>query len=152
MRGVDRGDQMVALYGSGRKSVKAWKRIFFYLLECSMLNCYIIEGHFNERHHLKGRRKRDMKEFKTELAEQLISGFCARGKKVQDDHPELRLNPALGHLPVFDEEKRSRNCVLCSSKRLPRSQTSIRCSVCKVHLCICGKRNCFYEYHTTKEI
>ena len=143
---------MVALYGSGRKIVEAWKRIFFYLLECSILNSYIIEGNFNERHQLKGRRKRDIKEFKSELAGQLISEFCARGKKVQVDYPEWRLNSALGHLAVIDEEKKSRNCVLCSSKRLPRSKTSIRCSVCKVHLCICGEWNCFYEYHTTKEI
>ena len=103
MRGVDRGDQLVALYSSGRKSRKAWKRIFYYLLECSILNAYVLESFSDPRHKELGRKKRDMKEFKTELATKLIDGFCARGKRVDPVRPELRLSKA--SMVFVQEEK-----------------------------------------------
>ena len=33
---------MISLYNCGRRSKKWWKRLFFHLLECSMLNAYIL--------------------------------------------------------------------------------------------------------------
>ena len=68
MCGVDRGDQLVMLYNAGRKSIKAWKRIMYYLFECCMLNAFVIDGHFDERHKAMGWSKRDYKYFRFELA------------------------------------------------------------------------------------
>lgn len=43
MRGVDRGDQMVALYRNFPHGKKAWRRILYYLIEVCVLNSYVIE-------------------------------------------------------------------------------------------------------------
>ena len=45
MRGVDRGDQMICLYNLGRRSKKWWKRLFSYIIECSILNAYVLQSH-----------------------------------------------------------------------------------------------------------
>ena len=64
---VDRGDQRVALYNAGRRGVKAWRRIFYYLIECCVLNACVIEGYNDLRHRLCGRKKRDHHPFKVAL-------------------------------------------------------------------------------------
>ena len=58
MRGVDRGDQLVGFYNVGRRSRKWWKRCFSYLLECSLLNAYVLHGlAYPHLHQAKGRKK-----------------------------------------------------------------------------------------------
>ena len=49
MRGVDRGDQLIGGYDVGRHSKKWWKRVFAHILECCMLNAYILEKHAKPR-------------------------------------------------------------------------------------------------------
>ena len=151
MRGVDKGDQLVALYSAGRKSSKAWRRIFFYLLECCILNSYILEGHFNARHKDKGRKKRDMKEYKVELATQLIARFTSRKqpgrKRVYD---EVRLTTSLNHIAVHTAGKgRCKRCLAKGrrQKKEIRHETRIKCIACDVYLCCNHARNCFREYH-----
>ena len=69
MRGVDRSDQ---LYNVGRRSKKRWKRVF-HILECAVLNAYVLDSHIHPLEHaLRGRKKRG------QLAEELIGGFCSR--------------------------------------------------------------------------
>ena len=50
MRGIDRGDQLVALFNAGRRSRKWWKKVFYYILEVAILDAYILEGHSDPRH------------------------------------------------------------------------------------------------------
>ena len=42
MRGVDRGDQRIGYYNLGRRSKKWWKRVFAYVIECSILNAFVL--------------------------------------------------------------------------------------------------------------
>ena len=42
MRGVDRDDQLIGYYNAGRRSKKWWKWVFFHILECSILNGYVL--------------------------------------------------------------------------------------------------------------
>jgi len=44
MRGVDRGDQLIGYYNIGRRSVKWLKQCFAHLVECTLLNAYILHG------------------------------------------------------------------------------------------------------------
>ena len=157
MRGVDRGDQMTALYNVGRKSKKSSRRIAFYLLEAALLNAYIIEGRIGDtRHTEKGRSKRDYREFRLELGVALIGNFSSqkrRGRKRQ--RPDIRLDISLPHLHV---SARSRlQCVRGSekAKRLKkkiRHEPFTRCTTCDVHVCVAPDRNCFQEYHTLKKL
>lgn len=61
--------------------------------------------------------------------------------------PELsiRFDLTLGHLPKIDKSTRVRcKYEMCGQK------SSISCTECNVHLCICTKseRNCFTDFHT----
>ena len=155
MRGVDRGDQLITQYNAGRRSKKWWRRVFFYLVEVAILNSYILEGHFDQRHGQVGRRKRDLLAFRVELAEGLIGTF--RGKKRAGQYRgvsnEVRLKPELHHLP--EHSPVSRDCVVCCKKgevrRMHRVEyrhrTHIVCSTCKVYLCVSKDRECFKKYH-----
>ncbi len=61
MRGVNRGDQLENYYNVGRKSRKWWRRIFFYCIEVSILNCFCMEKMLKPNEHLqRGRKKRNM--------------------------------------------------------------------------------------------
>ena len=78
MRGVDRGDQMIGLYNLGR-SRKWWKLLFSHIIECSILNTYVIESDAKPVDHARrGRSKRDYLKFRIELATELIGTFCSR--------------------------------------------------------------------------
>ena len=47
----------------------------------------------------------------------------------------------LKHLPVFEGRGR---CKRQGCKGI----SSLRCSVCKMHLCLTKSRNCFFEFHS----
>ena len=152
MRGVDRGDQLIALYGVGRKSRKPWKRIFYYLLECAILNAYIIESFSDPNHETSGRGKRDLKDFETELASMLIDGFVGRGRRLDLDASHLMQKSTLPHFPVPSPDGKSRRCKVCAIKG-GRSESIVFCDVCKVHLCTAtAQRKCFYLFYTVEDL
>lgn len=159
MRGVDRGDQLLSYYNIGRRSKKWWKRVFFYILECSILNSFVLDGHVRPVDHACcGRAKRDSLQFRFELANLLIGNFTSRkrpGRRLSSEHAALeRLNWTLGHWPVH--ENRKSDCVVCAGfrnrKKLPRAgnrhESRIKCSHCNVYLCVGPERDCFRKYHT----
>jgi len=76
IRGVDRGDQLIGCYNMGRRS-KKWQ-VFSYLIECSLLNAYILEKYANPHLHAesnKGCSKQDFLSFRIDVAHQLIGHF-----------------------------------------------------------------------------
>lgn len=159
MRGVDRGDQLIGLYNVGRRSKKWWKRLFSHIIECAILNAYILDSYAHPvQHALRGRSKRDFLKFRIELATQLIGNFRSRkraGRRTSDESANLeRLNLSLGHFPVQAEKKLE--CIVCRTQRqkqkLSRSElrheSIIKCSHCNVHLCVHKDRPCFTKYHT----
>ena len=155
MRGVDRADQLQVYYNIGRRSTKWWKRVFFYIVECAILNSYILDRHIHSAEHArKGRRKRDVLQFRLELAQELIGGFSSRKNPGQPRSMEQEhLKTSLGHWPIHVENKL--DCVVCAAiikkKQLSRSgnqhESRIQCSYCKVHLCVAPGRDCFRKYH-----
>ena len=154
MRGVDRGNQLIGFYNIGRRSKKWWKRIFAYILECSLLNAYSPEKHAEPLEHALRGHKKDFLRFPIDVAEKLIHvGGRKRAGRRRSSETE-RLKVELGHWPIQVSDKRE--CVACNIKRakqkLSRSQlrheTRIKCSYCDIHLCIDKERNCFQKYHT----
>jgi len=155
MRGVDRGDQLVGFYNVGRRSRKWWKRCFSYLLECSLLNAYVLHSlAYPDLHQARGRQKFDFLKFRLEVANQLIHSFSSRQRAHNQISNDDRLKIHLGHWPTLVEGKRV--CIVCrdTAKRLNlpsnegRHQTRNKCSHCNVYLCITKERNCFTKYHT----
>ena len=160
MWGVDRGDQLIGCYNIGR-SKKWWKKVFSYIIECSLLNAYILARYAQPTLHdppLRGRKKRDFINFCLDVAEQLIGSFHFRQRSGQppraESAPPMRLNKNRPHYPI--QETKKLECVVCSAKHvkqhLSRSEmqyeSRIQCSYCNVHLCISKDRECFSKYHT----
>ena len=142
---------MIALYNCGRRSKKWWKRMFFHLLECSVLNAYILHQH----HGLH--RKLDRLEFRKELVSQLISNFSSRKRPSSTHRSDAEcLQPELKHLPIHMNEMK--DCVCCTvtgmkkgKKRADyRHRCAYKCSHCGVHLCISKDLNCFFKYHSSE--
>ena len=159
MRGVDRGDQLVTYYNLSRRSKKWWKQCFSHLVECSLLNSYVLDGlAFPQRHSQKGANERDFLSFRLDVATGLIGSFHSMkrpGRPRSGEYSDVaRMDLQLGHWPVGT--KRKAECVVCCKKRtklhLPRSEcrheSRVICSHCDVHLCIDEQRKCFMKYHT----
>ena len=162
MRGVDRGDQMIGCYNIGRRSKKWWKRVFSHLIECALLNAFILERYANpDLYDGSSRMRRDFLSFRMEVAHQLIGNFHFRQRAGRpptgEQTPLARLNGQLNHWPI--QETRKRECVVCSAKRTKhhlsrsemRHESRFKCSHCDVHLCISSDRDCFKCYHTKVE-
>ena len=67
----------------------------------AILNSYILESNFDQRHQFIGRRKHDLFAFRMELVEGLIGGFrgkkCAGQPRLVSDN--IKLKPEHHHLP-----------------------------------------------------
>ena len=73
MGGVDLNSQLRSYYPSGRSGKKWWRFIFWYTLDVSICNTFIIEGLSS---HAPSARSRTHLQFRLELAKQLIGRFC----------------------------------------------------------------------------
>ena len=72
MQGADRGDQLVGYYNIRRRSKKCWKKVFSYVIECALLNAYLLEKDLEPEVHdpsVRERRKRDLIDFHLDVAE-----------------------------------------------------------------------------------
>ena len=81
----------------------------FYLVECSVLNSYVLDGVVKpEEHARKGRGKRDLLQFRLELAHQLVGGFTSHqcmGRPRIANNNLRRLTNTHTHWPVFVNKK-----------------------------------------------
>ena len=83
MGGMDLNDQYRSYYPSGRSGKKWWHFIFWFLVDVSVCNAFIMEG--ISPHLPSSRSRRPHLQFKLELAKQLIGDYSGRkryaGKK-----------------------------------------------------------------------
>ena len=116
-----------------------------------MLNSFIVEGEFDERHRGTGRRRHYLA-FRKDLAQSLIDGFSSRKEVPARNLQVDRLNAFLVHLPQFVPE--NKECVLCTRRgRWGRQHHShVQCTSCERHLCVACDRNCFKEFHATRDL
>lgn len=86
-----------------------------------MLNAFVLGGFVKPVEHRQvGHSKRDILDFKMELAHQLINGFSSRqrpGRPRSDAHQQLnRLQPSHKHWP--EHVKKKLDCVVCAGRAL----------------------------------
>lgn len=143
MGGVDKFDQLRECYAIGRRSVKWWHRIFYYLIDLAIVNSYsmwkIKSDTPSKCHQL---------DFRINLARQLIAGFSSRKSRArptnfrkQNVPDSVRMTNVGVHMP--EKHPNSRRCKLCAAKKVQK-RTLFICSCCKVPLCI---DKCFAQYH-----
>ena len=81
MLGVDRSDQMKSYYPVGRSSLKWYRYIFWYLVELSICNAFVLQKELVDNPKLK------FLDFRKELARQLIAGYASRDQLCKRPSP-----------------------------------------------------------------
>ena len=149
MGGVDRGDQLRGYYRCRIKSRKFYKYIFYFLLDVAITNAFILI-----KHHTPNGSKVSIKNFRVNLATQLIGEYCSRRRRGRTSSSAIRPLP-LRHFPVkVDDEchpgkRRRGNCSHCRKTRKVRTNTSWFCRECSEWLCHSGDSDdCFLQWHT----
>ena len=151
MGGVDLADQFRKYYSVGRSSRKWYKYLFWFSIDVSICNAFILQNHFLTG---AGRAKLKQVDFRTRLAKQLIGGFSSsvsaaqslKRKKIQT----LSLGEENAGKHFIDKIKgRKRQCVRCKRVGIKTPsgrpvETSTECVQCGVALC---KVNCFAIFH-----
>ncbi len=151
MLGVDKTDQLASYYNFLHKSVKWWRKVFFWCVEVTVINSYIIH---KEQAQRRGERvkthlayRRHLIEF---LSEPVRCNVVPRPRRLgrrSGQHLE-RLQP----VPHFlQKDDLRRDCTVCSSRvrGATRHLTMYTCSTCTNHPYLCPSP-CFKTYHTKK--
>ena len=135
---------MVLYYGFAHRSKKWWKRVFFHMLDLSVVNAYILyraNDKNNKMHQL---------EFHQAVARSLLEGFTRKQGHHTPRTPELPLRltetrPFLEPIPGGTRP----DCRVCSNRQVgEHHQTGYRCKGCKTPLC---PYPCMERYHTLKD-
>jgi hypothetical protein len=150
MNGCDRADQMVNYYGHyHRKTMKWWKRLFYWLLEIAQFNAYVIfkltktpgnkYGFLSYKHALVTQILE-----KVSTLDEVATVPRSVGRPTSNPVERLQSTPRVRHL--IDYHKDDRNCVVCSTPT-NRKRTHFICTGCsdKPHL---HPKECFCKYHT----
>ena len=74
MGGVDLADQLRKYYSVGRSSRKWYRYLFWFCIDVSICNAYILCNHFRVG---QGRARISQVKFRTELAKELVGGFSS---------------------------------------------------------------------------
>ena len=146
MMGVDRMDQMMAYYSFQRKSIKWWRKVFFWLLEVVVNNAHVLY-----KTHTSSTRKLTLKEFRRELAVQLCHGVVREDSATYQRHDQSVERLRGRHFP--DKARKRRDCRVCSKRGSAgeRKLVNTFCNTCtdKPALCV---GECFRLYHTRANI
>lgn len=141
-----------------RKSRKWWKKLFFYLVNLTLVNSFVLYKKF-----AIADKKKDHYGFRNALVCALLeeAGDVAcrdvrRGRPILQENP-TRLSSRCfpEYIPAKPGAKRQRpcrDCVVCNPKKKDRQghkrvQTSYWCPDCKVAMC---PDTCFKAYHKLK--
>ena len=151
MGGVDQFDQLASTYRLLRRAKKSWKCLFYDLIECAVINSFILMTEYCSVHpgvfNLPSGYAQD--DFRVNLAHQLNDIEL-------DDQPPL-LQPGRkkrkhsdiepgSHLPMAVASDNRGMCAVCWRERRQRVKSMFRCTTCaNVHgnplfLCINNER------------
>ncbi|CAF1289214.1 unnamed protein product [Adineta ricciae] len=149
MSAVDRSDMQISYVECVRKTVKWYKKLFFHLLDISILNSHIL-------YKQKTGRTIHSCDFRLQLIRQIIETYgkpkAPTGRPTTGDNP-VRL--IARHFPslipsTLTKQNPQRKCVVCAKttrRTKKRTDSRYECTECDVGLCVSG---CFQDYHTLK--
>ncbi|KAI4476035.1 hypothetical protein M0802_014946 [Mischocyttarus mexicanus] len=153
MKGVDRADQYLANSNILRKTVKWYKKLAFFLKNCSLFNSYKMYCTYRPENKIR------YKKFLLEVAREWItevSKECSTAadtseisKRAPSKDPASRLSEqlrdhVLEKIVTARKTNPTRTCRVCSSKG-KRSETRYICKTCGVPLHV---GDCYTLYHT----
>ena len=147
MFGVDLGDQHRSYYPVGRPSKKWWRYLFWYLIQVSIINSYILMKMVNPnspfvQNHLK---------FGTKLSQQLLTMKAATHSSRAIRKPSVAgiAKPFSPQHMLSTMSGRKRRCYQCAlvGAKMPsgRTKETIKgCHLCQVHL---HAGQCYSTFH-----
>ncbi|XP_042875142.1 piggyBac transposable element-derived protein 4-like [Penaeus japonicus] len=142
MKGVDVGDQLASSYPAVRRSIKWYKKVFFYLFDMALINSFLL-------YKQAGGTIAQQLIFRQEVIRGLLSEYLpqapvysGRGRPASTN-TSLRLQGRNAHAIVETEGKRYKRCHVCYTHGR-RKMTKAECRVCRVPLCVFG---CFEDFH-----
>ena len=144
MSGCDRADQMIGYYGHhNRKSTKWWKKLFFWILEITTLNAFILYKSSRPRPFKHGvERHLTFLNFKKKMISQMethaVQIEIARGTSGRFQKPvgrplkntAIEINTPGKH--IIEKGGQQRVCKQCSSTDSPK-RTVYYCKTCPSH-------------------
>lgn len=141
MGGVDLADMLIALYQTTYKSRRWYTAIFVQMLDICVNNAWLVYRRDCKRRAVK---HMSLKSFRCQLARELQN----KGRSQKSVNNNYRTDDSvrydgIGHCPRFGESYG--RCKLCI-----KNKTDVYCVRCNQRFCLIRKRNCFYNYHTTK--
>ena len=143
MGGVDRSDQLVLYYGYAHRCKKWWRRVFFHLLDLTVVNSNILYNQVAEK-------PLNQLDFRLALISGLLDGHAKRTDRrhlaPEIDLPlRLKERPFPEHIPTDTLYGGRPQCEVCRASKRKRSQTTYQCKICKTPLHL---HPCFEIYHT----
>lgn len=146
MGGVDRSDHFISSYQFMRRTKKWYRKVFFWLLEVSVVNSYIIYSEVQKKGGLKPMSHVD---FRRSLVLDLVSERIAqKPNKRRPGRPAQRPEEErlTGRHFLKQREKKWNRCVVCKKKGLRRETTYV-CKTCPNEPPL-HPDECFEDYHT----
>ena len=152
MGGVDRADQLREYYSVGRSCYKWYRYIFWFLIDVSICNAFVL---CNYDRLSQGLGKVRQLKFRTSLAKQLIGGFSTSAVSLAQSSKRRKIETFLleegnaGQHFIDKIKGRKRQCIQCKrvGTKTPKGypvESSFECVQCGVALC---KEVCFVDYH-----
>ena len=147
MLGVDKLDQLVSYYSFPHKSLKWWRKVFFWLVEVAVVNSYVIYKEqklkHNERPITHLAYQRSLIDMLTKPVRSTLR--CQVGPRVPPTEKRLQDKP---HFLKKDEKRTE--CIVCSDRKEgQRHLTHFHCCTCTDNPPLCPTE-CFKIYHTQK--
>lgn len=149
MGGVDTADHYISTYAFLRKSLKWWRKVFFWLMETAIVNSFIL---FNSQQPQN--KKVRQRTFRKQLVKQLVGNLRNINKRARSlvmTQEEHRLNGKL-HLMFPLDERKTKDCIVCSDRSAggARKRSKFICQTCENQPGLCAGL-CFQKYHTMKD-
>lgn len=152
MGGVDVADHFISSYSFTRRSIKWWRKIFFWLLEVAVVNSFILYNTNRDPGIPHLRQKMFRKELIRKLVGNVRNTSRKRGRPSNIDEDE-RLNGKLHLIYELEDKTKKKDCVVCTTREQGQSGRKRTRFYCKT----CAKQPglhpgmCFERYHTLKK-
>ena len=112
MLGVDKLDQLMAYYSFLHKSIKWWRKVFFWMLEVVVVNAYIIYQDTNKRNT----HRMTHLQFRRDIIQCLVEPLLEEREVSTSVTPSVSAaatkNPKSAH--CLETRMKRRDCVVCS--------------------------------------
>ena len=150
MGAVDKTDMMITSIESVRKTIKWYKKLFFHMLDITVLNSHCL-------YNMQFGKNMTLADFQLTLIRQIIQKYHTpkttgrkKGRPSAGDQPMRLIERHFPSLVPPTEKKKNaaRICHVCSNTTLEqkkRKESRYMCAKCDVGLCVYP---CFEKYHT----